>query len=583
MSPFSPREDPYEGSSQVFDEARPKSDEAVERAGRTLTVQDRLRGLIRANEKIVSGLDLEPVLQHIVEAAASLVSAQYCALSVLNPSGGLAEFVHTGMDEETVTRIGRQPEGKGLVGALIDEPTTIRLHSISSDPRSVGVPEGHPPMDSFLGVPIRVRDQVLGNLYLTNSSNGEFSAEDEGLVMSLAATAGFAIENAQLYRAAERRQEWLEASAQIIQQILTDDGDNPLRHLAARVREMADADLVSVVLRIPQSSHLTVAVAAGDGADRLTALSFPADDSLAARAMADGHPLLVDNIDADPEYTVHLSRVMAVGPVMVLPLLAAGLVSGVLILGRRAGHPVFTDVDLSMGTMFAGYASVALEIAGGRADQRRLILLEERDRIARDLHDHIIQRIFATGLSLQSLAASAGASPVTDRLYEQIASLDETIRQIRTVIYRLQQPAGGPPTNARARLLEVIQEVSVGLPEPWVQFVGPIDTAATGDVVEDLIAVVREMLTNVAKHAHAQHVSVKVTATDDLRQISVTTTDDGCGITGTGRRSGLKNLRARARRYGGDLFVTPADRGDLVAMTAKGGGTRCHWSANVNT
>lgn len=542
---------------------------------------DRLRGLIRANELIVSGLKLEQVLQHIVEAAASLVGARYCALGVLDPADGLAEFVHTGMDEATVELIGRRPEGKGLVGALIDEPKTIRLRTVSDDPRSVGVPEGHPVMDSFLGVPVRVRDQVLGNLYLANSASGEFSKDDEELVTSLAATAGSAIENAQLYRAAENRQEWLRASAQIIQEILTDDGD-PLRHLAQRIREMASADLVSVVVRIPDSAHLTVAVAVGDGASRLTALSFPAEGSLAARAMTDGHPLLVDDIDADPDYWVHLSKVMAIGPVMVLPLLSAGLFKGVLVVGRRHGHPVFTDVDLGLGTMFAGYAAVALEITAGRADQQRLLLLEERDRIARDLHDHVIQRIFAAGLSLQSIAAAGGSGAVADRLYEQIESLDDTIRQIRTVIYHLQQPAGGTSTNARARLLDVIEDAAVGIPEPWVQFIGPIDVAATGDLIEDLCAVVREMLTNVTKHANARHIGVVISVTDDLHQISVTTTDDGDGMSQTSHRGGLRNLQERARRYGGELMVTAAHPGDRDMPTERGGGTRCHWTANIN-
>ncbi|MEO6957642.1 MAG: GAF domain-containing protein [Antricoccus sp.] len=560
----------------------PLRDASTETIEHMRTVQGRLRGLIRANELIISGLDLVPVLQHIVEAAAGLVGAQYCALGVLDPAGGLAEFVHTGMDEATVDRIGHRPEGKGLVGALIDEPKTIRLRILGTDPRSVGVPEGHPIMDSFLGVPIRVRDQVLGNLYLANSTNGEFSIEDEELVTSLAATAGFAIENAQLYREAEHRQEWLRASAQIIQEILTDDGGDPLRHVAMRIRKLAGAELVSVVVRIPDSAHLTVAVAVGEGASRLTASSFPAAGSLAARAIADGHPLLVDDIDADPNYWVHLSKVMAVGPVMVLPLLAAGLFKGVLVVGRRQGRPVFTDVDLGLGMMFAGYAAIALEITAARADQQRLLLLEERDRIARDLHDHIVQRIFATGLTLQSIATAEGSGPVADRLYEQIEALDETIRQIRSVIYHLQQPTGGTPTNARARLLDVIEQASVGLPEPWVQFIGPIDIAATGEVVEDLLAVVREMLTNVAKHAHARNVEVTVTVTDDLHQISVTTTDDGCGVSKTGHRGGLKNLQERARRYGGELVVTPAPQGSLDMPTTRSGGTRCHWTANIN-
>ncbi|MEO6957693.1 MAG: GAF domain-containing protein [Antricoccus sp.] len=516
------------------------------------------------------------------DSVTSLVGSQYCAPGVLVPVGGLADFINTGIADQTVDWVGRRSGGKSIVEVLIDELKMTPAHTTSNDRVSVGFLDGHPGTDDFLGVPIRVRDQILESLRLTDHTNGEFSIDDDEPVASVAASAVSAVGNAQLYREAEHRQEWQRASRQIIQQIHAEDGGDPLRHLAERILKIVDAELVSAVMCIPDSARLTVAVAVGDGASRLTELSFPAVGSVAARVIANGRPLLIDDIDTDPDYWVHLSKAMAIGPVMVLPLLEAGLFKGVLVVGRRQGRPVFTDVDLRLSTMFVSYTAVALEITASRADQERLLLLEERDRIARDLHDHVVQRIFATGLSLQSIAAADGSGPVADRLHEQIESLDDTIRQIRTVIYHLQQPAEDGPTNARARLLVVIEQASVGLPQPCVRFIGPIDIAATGDIVEELLAVVREMLTNVAKHAHASSISLTITATADLRQISVTTTDDGSGMSESGHRGGLKNLQERARRYGGELMVTPAAQLNREMPPTGGGGTRCHWSANIN-
>ena len=278
----------------------------IERTQDVVSTQDRLSGLLRANQAVVGNLSLPVLLQRTVQAACELAHARYGALGVDAPDGGLEQFVHVGIDEQTAARIGHLPEGKGLLGALIDDPRPIRLRTMSSDPRSVGFPPGHPPMTSFLGVPIRVRDEVFGNLYLTERENGEFTAEDEVLVSALAATASVAIENARMYDEARRRQQWLQASTEVSQQLLSSDGEDPLRLIARQAQQIANADVVTVVLPTADG-RLIVEVASGEGADELTALTFAIENTFAGLAINSGQPVLGGDISDDPRYTVHLS------------------------------------------------------------------------------------------------------------------------------------------------------------------------------------------------------------------------------------------------------------------------------------
>ena len=529
----------------------------IERAQDVVSTQGRLRGLLSANQAIVGNLSLPVLLQRTIEAACELANAQYGALGVIDPAaGGLEQFVHVGIDKATAARVGHLPEGKGLLGALIDDPRPIRLRTIASDPRSVGFPAGHPPMTSFLGVPIRVRDEVFGNLYLTESQSeaGEFTAEDEVLVSALAATAGVAIENARLYDEARRRQQWLQASTEVSQQLLSTDGEDPLQLIARQARQVANADVVTVVLPTADGQRLIVEVAAGQGADELTAFTFAIENTLVGVAFNSGQPVLVGDISEDPQYTVHLSEVVPVGPVMVLPLGGAERVRGALVIGRLHGRHRFAEADLEMAMTFANHAAVALELADARADQQRIVLLEDRDRIARDLHDHVIQRLFAIGLTVQSVASGLSDDERGARLPRVVSDIDETIRQTRTSIFQLRGPLGPEQGTVRAQLLAVAAEVSPVLGfEPSLRFSGPIDAVVPEPVVDDLVAVLREALTNVARHAHASHVEVDVTTT--TKELSMEVADDGVGISANGRSSGLANLRQRAERHGGSLTL----------------------------
>ena len=547
----------------------------IERAQDVMSTQSRLRGLLRANQAIVGNLSLPVLLQRTVEAACELAHARYGALGVIDPAaGGLEQFVHVGIDEQTAARIGHLPEGKGLLGALIDDPRPIRLRTIASDPRSVGFPDGHPPMTNFLGVPVRVRAEVFGNLYLTESENGEFTAEDEVLVSALAATAGVAIENARLYDEARRRQLWLQASTEVSQQLLSTDGEDPLRLIARQARQIANADVVTVVLPTTDRQRLIVEVASGQGADELTALTFAIENTLVGLAFNSGQPVLVGDINEDQQYTVHLSQVVPVGPVMVLPLGGSERARGALVIGRLRGRHRFAEADLEMATTFANHAAVALELADARTDQQRIVLLEDRDRIARDLHDHVIQRLFAIGLTVQSVATALGADERAARLSRVVSDIDETISQTRTSIFQLHGPLGPETGTVRARLLAVAAEVSPVLGfEPHVRFSGPIDAVVPEPVVEDLVAVLREGLTNAARHAHASRVDVDVTTT--TTELSMEVTDDGVGISDTGRSSGLANLRHRAERHGGSLTLA---RGVPERTQPTNQGTRLRWT-----
>lgn len=531
----------------------------VERAQEVMATQGRLRGLLRANQLITGQLSLPALLRGIVEAASELVGARYAALGVLSGQGTLAEFVHTGMPEDTVERIGRLPEGKGLLGALIEEPRPIRLAHISDHPRSTGFPPNHPPMDSFLGVPIRIRDVVFGNLYLTESTRGEFSAEDEELARALAATAAIAIENARLYEAARSRGEWLQASAAITRQLLS---TGPVREsdtlllIAERCREIAAADLVTLARPADTGRQLRIEVAVGTLAGSLAGRRIPLEASLSGHVFRTGKPVRLTG-NEEPE---HLERPLwpgltdalageSLGPLLVLPMQGSDRMHGVISLCRRTAQPAFSSEDLTMASGFANHAAVAIELAEARAEQERAAMLDERERIAADLHDHVIQRIFAASLTLQAVVASGGPGRVSDRLQNLVNDMDTTISQIRTVIFQLQEVPSKQSPGLRSRLLAVSDELTPALGfSPSVRFWGVMDQVPE-PLIDDLVAVVREGLSNAARHAHASRVDVEVTTTDDV--LAVELRDDGVGLPADIRPSGLANLRRRAEHHGG--------------------------------
>ncbi|WP_344092534.1 sensor histidine kinase [Microbacterium deminutum] len=524
--------------------------------------QRRLRDLLRANATVVERLDLEVVLRRIVEAAMRLVDARYGALGVIAPGGqGLERFIHVGIDAVTAEQIGQLPTGKGLLGAVIADRAPIRLAHLATDPRSAGFPEGHPPMDAFLGVPVRVGDQVYGNLYLTQGARGPFSADDEELVIALAATAGIAIENARLYDIAKTREIWSVTTADVMAAMLEVSGESVLEVIAERVGALIDVDLV--VVAVPHGNDdFRVTTASGPGAASLQGRVFPAAGTLAARALATQRAAsAVGEADQAP-----VDWQPGSGPTVAIPLYSGPEPLGVLTISRRLGAPPFTDADLDMAFAFAAQAGVAIEVVRAREDRRRLDTARDRARIARDLHDHVIQRLFGAGLSLQAVSATVDAE-ASAAIEAQVDAIDAAIKDIRTVVFALGAGERGRTKRARDRLLDVVSEVSAGLsPTPRIAFSGPLDSLVHPSLADDLVAVLRECLTNTIRHADAHTVEISVGIADGLVTLAVE--DDGRGIPDGARLSGLANITERALLRGGACTIT------------SGGarGTRIEWS-----
>jgi two-component system, NarL family, sensor histidine kinase DevS len=537
-------------------------------------VQARLRALLRANQAVVGDLSLPVLLRRIVEAACELAGARYAAIGIVDESGGLEQFVHAGVSEEVAAGMDHLPEGKGLLGALIADPRPIRLTRLGSDPRSVGFPPGHPPMAGFLGVPIRVRDEVFGNLYLTESSRGEFTAEDEELVLALAATAGVAIENARLYEESRRRQDWLQASTEVTQRLLATDGEEPLRLITRHAQRIADADIVTVVVPTPSGENASVEVATRPGAEELTGRISPLAGILVKRVLATGQPVEVADVEAGRGSPVVLDDTATLGTVMALPLGGQGRLLGALVIGRVRGKRAFTPAELEMASTFAGHATVAMELADARVAQQRIARLEDRNRIARDLHDHVIQRLYAIGLTVQSVATGARPREASGRLDRVVTDLDETMRQIRASIFHLRGPLGPETGSVRAQLLRVAADVTPLLGfDAHVRFIGPVEGVVPDDLKDDLVAVLREALANTARHAHADRVEVELTTSPT--ELTLEVTDNGVGIGDTARRSGLDNLRQRAQRREGSLLIACVNQAPVPPAHE---GTQLRWT-----
>jgi signal transduction histidine kinase len=548
------------------------TNQLVEQASVIMTAQHRLRRLLKANHSIVQELSLDAVLRRLVATAKDVSGARYAALGVIGGDGTLEQFLHVGMEDDTVRAIGELPKGRGVLGVLIDDPKPIRLTQIDQDPRSSGFPDGHPRMTTFLGVPIRSRDEVFGNLYLTDRADGgPFTAQDEESVLALAATAGIAIENARLYEESRRRQEWLRASGEVSRQLLDPEADysETLHEIATSVKRLASADVVTLVR--PTSDHpvqLEVIVATGAAERELVGIQYPTDNSIAWQAMQGGRGVRVAFVDQHPDVYLHLRPYVPVSQAMALPLRGETGPRGAIVAGRLVPHAPFTASDLDMAETFAGQAAIALELSDARADQQRLGVLEDRDRIARDLHDHVIQRLFAAGLSLQSIAATVEDDAIKERLGRTVEELDETIRQIRTRIHALQENS---LRSLRRTALAVVDQLAPLLPErPDVSLVGPLDIITDEAIIADVEAVLRESLTNVAKHAQATRVRVRIHA--GKQRLHLTVIDNGVGLGQSTRRSGLENLNYRAERQGGYLEV-----GDAAE-----GGLRLRWSIPIS-
>jgi signal transduction histidine kinase len=537
--------------------------EVTDRLAQIAASQDTLHGLLDAVVVVASGLELPATLRRIVEAAVRLVDAEYGALGVIGPDRSLDQFVYTGIDAPTRLRIGHLPAGHGLLGLLIEAPEPVRLHRIADHPASYGFPADHPPMNSFLGVPVRVRDEVFGNLYLTEKRGGDFTPDDEAVVTALAAAAGVAISNARLFEGTRRRQRWLEASNEIRAAVMAGgDADEAVLLIAARARELAGAD--STVLAVPDpaapTEWLLVTVADGADAAALRGARTPLTGSPAGRVLASGVPETLPDVAAvEPLF----AGAPGYGPALLVPL-GDPPAAGVLITANRTGGTGFGVDTTELIVALALQVALTLQLADARQAQQQLDLYADRDRIARDLHDQVIQRLFATGMSLQSVLQQV-PDTARPKLNRAVDDLDQSIREIRSTIYAL-QAAPDAPRELRQRLVRVAEDVTAGSGLRLdLRIDGPLDTTVPAEVAEHATAVLREAVTNVVRHAAATTVTVSVSATDRLR---IEVADDGVGLPAGGRRSGLLNLADRAIGLGG---------GFTAAAGPDGTGARLAW------
>jgi signal transduction histidine kinase len=539
--------------------------EVQDRVEQIVQGRDRLDGLVEAMLVVTSGLELDETLRTIVHTAIDLVDARYGALGVRGHDHELVEFIYEGIDEEMREQIGHLPEGRGVLGVLIDDPKPIRLDNISHHASSVGFPPNHPPMRTFLGVPVRIRDEVFGNLYLTEKSGGQpFSEDDEVLVQALAAAAGIAIDNARLYEASKTRQSWIEATRDIGTELLSGaDPARVFRLVADESRSLSGAELTLVAVPadpdLPASEVDELVIAATSGEGSATEVhSIPVEGTLIGKAFVQRMPGRFDQFELAPGDTV------AAGPALVLPLRATDAVPGVLVAVRAVGAQPFNNEQLDMMAAFADQAALAWQLASTQRQMRELSILTDRDRIARDLHDHVIQRLFAVGLALQGTIPRARVPEVQQRLTDCVDDLQEVIQEIRTAIFDLHGSSSGV-TRLRQRLDEAIAQFSTSNLRTTVQYTGPLSVvdAALADHAE---AVVREAVSNAVRHAGATTLTVNVAVSDDL---CIDVVDDGIGIPTEMTGSGLTNLRRRAEDAGGDFSIARPTTG----------GTHLKWCA----
>lgn len=512
--------------------------------------EDRSRALIDAGLVLSSELSFDVVLQRIVETAAEISGARYGALGVVDHAGVIREFITTGVTPEQRRAIGHTPVGKGLLGLLIRERRPIRIPEIGEDPRSVGFPPNHPPMKSFMGAPVTARGRVFGNIYLTEKLGAtEFSEEDEQALIVLAAQAGVAIENARLYAEARRRERWLDGVREVSALIMSGaEANEALSLIARRAMELVDADVATVAIPSADADELTIAAAAGEHASDILGTTFSRDDSLSGEAVKAGRAIVLDDASAADAAHQPIVRVGDMGPAMFVPL-AGGL--GTLAVGNRRGGRAFDDDEVQLIQTFASQAVVALEYERAQRQAQRLLVMEDRERIGKELHDGVIQSLFAVGMGLQGAAAMSTDAETAKRLDDAVAEIDGAIRDLRNYIFGLR-----PGILADRQLDQALRQLAKEF-EAKTEVVTVVDVdgdvaAALAPRAADVIQMAREALSNVGRHAHASTCRLSLRGEEGSAVLEID--DDGRGFDQSEARAGgqgLANLRTRAEALGG--------------------------------
>lgn len=538
-----------------------------------LGARDQMERLLRVTVGLASDLDLDATLHRIVSAAMELTGASYGALGVLGQDGKLVSFLHAGIDDETVKRIGRLPVGKGVLGFLLGEPAPLRTDDLGTHPKAAGFPEHHPPMRALLGVPITIRQTLFGSLYLTEPKGRLSFTESDGVAArALASAAAVAIDNARLYDRVRTTARWMEASRAITTALLSDLDPvvTPLQLIAERARELTDAE--QAIVLVPSDADLppedvttlTVSTAVGLSAEEVVGQVIPVEGSTTGGVFRSGAPLITES------FRHHIQAFTDVGqrPAIVMPLRAQQSVLGVLAVARNKDDIPFDRSYLELMSDFADHAAVALKLSESRELARELSVIADRERIAHDLHDHVIQRLFAAGMDLQGTIARSRSPEITKRLSRTVDDLQATIEEIRSRIFALQSV--GEEDGFRQRVQNAIADLTDDRDiETVVRISGPL-SAVDEEIAEQALPVIIEAVSNAVRHSGAEHLSIDINVADEL---IIDIADDGCGIDpGIRRRSGLANLQCRADSVGGNCEMsTPPD-----------GGTHLRWIAPLS-
>lgn len=526
--------------------------------------------LVQAGMALASDLSLPSVLQKIVDLACEVADARFGALGIVGPEGGIEDFVTHGVTDAERQAIGRLPEGRGILGVLLRDPRPLRLRRIQDHPASVGFPPNHPRMTSFLGVPIRVRDRVFGNLYLAEKRGvPEFTEDDERAVVTLAAQAGVAVENARLYRDAQTAQHRLAAINEVSQAILEGrPTDDVLGLIARRARELVRADLATIAAPEADGDHLAIRVADGARAGAVLGARFPAKGSMSGQVMRTGRPLAVPDASADERVHQPVVRIGGIGPALFVPLAVRDRVLGTLAVANHTGRAPFSDDDLALVRTFAAQAAVALEYARMQEELQRLAVVEERERIAKELHDDIIQSLFAEGMGLQAAQAMVGdPDAVQARLAEAVDHIDRIIRDLRNYIFGLRLGEVADRQLERA-LREIAEGFEKGAVVALRVEIDPDAGALLAGRAVDIAQAAREALSNAVRHSGGDEVALRLAR--DGRTAVLTVEDNGKGFDvgeAAGRGHGLANLRSRAAALNGALEIDSAPgRGTRVRI-----------------
>jgi two-component system, NarL family, sensor histidine kinase DevS len=521
---------------------------------------DRKDVLLEAGLTLASELSLPMVLQRIVDLAAQVADARYGAIGVIGDGGQLVEFVTTGLSAREHRAIGSLPQGRGILGLLIKEPRPIRIANIALHASSVGFPSHHPPMGSFLGAPVQAMGKVYGNIYLTEKrSAAEFSEEDEESLVILATQAGVAIANATLYAQTRQRERWLDALRDITGSILAgSDAGSLLASIAEHARDLADADSATIITTSARPGQLVVAAAVGAYADQVRGQSVPAAKSLSGDVMESGRPLVTEAAAAHRDAYQPILQLGRVGPAIFVPLRVSGRATGTLMVANLVGGRRFDRGTVGLVETFADQASVAIQYVRAQTDLRRLGLMDERERIAKELHDGIIQSLFAVGMNLQSAALMSGSPETSARVDRAVEELDRVIRDLRNYIFGL-RPGILADRQLNQALEALGEEVSSTSQIPIAVEVDGALSATLSSRSHEIVQLTREALSNITRHSQAKHAAVRLSRRGGNAILAIE--DDGTGFDARGSSSGngLRNMRERVVAIGGTLRISSSN------------------------